>query len=109
MTDAFFDVQTPVTVPLQDGMRSNSSFLDLNDPTLPGANATGQTPTQVRLPHASMIRCLFSVDLLTLLACTCMLARKMHAPMYLLAMADRHLLAAWDTGSNQVDLVPLDE
>lgn len=29
------------------GMRSNSTSLDLNDPSLPGANATGATPTQV--------------------------------------------------------------
>ena len=28
-------------------MRSNSSFLNLNDPTFAGANATGNTPTQV--------------------------------------------------------------
>ena len=40
-------LQTPVTVPLGAGMRSNSSFLNLTDPTLAGANATGNTPTQV--------------------------------------------------------------
>ena len=62
MTSAFPDMQTPVTVPLQAGMRTNSSFLDLNDPTLPGANATGQTPTQVRLSSASMICGLVFVD-----------------------------------------------
>ena len=42
-------LQTPVTVPLGAGMRSNSTFLNLTDPTLAGANATGNTPTQVRL------------------------------------------------------------
>ena len=55
----FLDMQTPVTVPLEAGMRTNSSFLDLDDPTLPGANATGQTPTQVRQPEPSLR---FSVD-----------------------------------------------
>ena len=107
MIDAFFGVQTPVTVPLQAGMRSNSSFLDLNDPTLPGANATGQTPTQVRLLHASMIRCLFPGYLLSLIARTCMLARQMHASVCLLAVADRHVIEVLFIGSNQVDLVPL--
>ncbi|KAL3151843.1 hypothetical protein ABBQ38_012808 [Trebouxia sp. C0009 RCD-2024] len=33
-------------------MRSNSTFLDLNDPTLAGAGASGQTPTQVHLSPA---------------------------------------------------------
>ena len=31
-------------------MRSNSSFLNLNDPTFAGANATGNQPTQVTQP-----------------------------------------------------------
>lgn len=41
-------LQRPVTVPLMAGMRSNSSFLNLDDPTFAGASATGNTPTQVR-------------------------------------------------------------
>lgn len=45
-------ITTPVTVPLGAGMRSNSSFLNLTDPTLAGANATGNTPTQVHLSPA---------------------------------------------------------
>ncbi|DBA94256.1 TPA: hypothetical protein ACH3X1_001874 [Trebouxia sp. C0004] len=45
-------ITTPVSVPLQAGMRSNSTFLNLNDPTFPGANATGNQPTQVHLSPA---------------------------------------------------------
>jgi len=43
---------TPVTVPLMAGMRSNSTSLDLNDPSLPGANAGPNDPTQVHLSPA---------------------------------------------------------
>lgn len=83
-------MQTPVTVPLQAGMRTNSTFLDLNDPSLPGADATGQTPTQVRVQYAAMVYYLSFVNPLTLFACTCMLTRQMHASVWRSAKADGH-------------------
>lgn len=43
---------TPITVPLMAGMRSNSTSLDLNDPSLPGANAGPADPVQVHLSPA---------------------------------------------------------
>lgn len=43
---------TPVTVPMMAGMRSNSTTLALDDPSLPGATAGPNDPTQVHLSPA---------------------------------------------------------